>query len=129
MAVTPFPGIPQLVRQAAIPLAGYTLINGTGDIAGGSWTAPNDGLVHEFLILASLHVTTAETGGQIVVNYTMPDGTVVSGASQVVAGGHAAGTFQGEANSQVAPGTTVTLHQQAALTVGAAVFWASIYGA
>lgn len=112
--------------QANIAAAGFSLVNGTQDII--TWTAPNDGALHRFLVIAALDVTVAETGGQIVVNFTTPD-NVASSGNQLFAGGRATGIAQSSVNAQVRAGTTVAVHQQTALTLGTALLWADIYGA
>lgn len=112
--------------QANIAAAGFALINGTQDII--TWTAPNDGALHRFLVIGTIDVTVAETGGQIVVNFTAPDNTAAAGI-QLFAGGRATGVAQTTVNAQVKAGTTVAVHQQTALTVGTATLWADIYGA
>lgn len=108
---------------------GYALVNGTGNII--SWTAPNDGLQHRVLIFAGLHVTSGETGGQISVTYTMPDGTVATTA-QIIAGGQGTGTYAtsptGPCLLMIEGGTAVAVKQNTALSGGAAVLWAEIWG-
>ena len=118
-----------MVKQAATAAAGYTLVNGTGTVI--SWTVPNDGALHAAVIPVSLVVTTGETGGQILLNYTTPDGTART--TNYVSAGLAAG-FYGPSSAQFqtllcAPGSTVSLTQNTALTAGAAKLWAQIWGA
>lgn len=113
--------------QANVALAGFALINGTQDVV--TWTAPNDGALHRFLVIGTIDVTSAETGGQIIVSWTLPDNTASGSGIQLFAGGRATGAGQSSVNGQVRAGTTVAVHQQTALTVGAATLWADIYGA
>lgn len=126
-AITALAGLTALggwSRQATAPggTAGTALINGTQTIA--SWTVPNDGQVHRFLAIMTQHVTSAETGGQMTLSYTMPDG---NGNTRVpFASGSATGN---QINGDVCqPGTTVTYAQTAALTVGATTAWCEIWG-
>jgi hypothetical protein len=111
---------------AATPEAGYTLVNSTGNII--TWTAPNDGNLHRFQIFSALHVTSNETGGTIAVSYTLPDGTTtlptLFTASQSAGAISPATTFL----RLMAPGSTVTIEQTSALSAGAAVMWAEIWG-
>lgn len=111
---------------AATPVAGYTLVNGTGNII--SWTAPNDGLLHRVLFLSMLDVTSGpETGGLIQVTVKAPDGT--SGTFQVQANGQGAGIHTGSTNPIIVQaGQAVTVAQNTALTAGAAVLWCEIWG-
>ena len=111
---------------AATPVAGYTLVNGTGNIL--TWTAPNDGLLHQVTVAASLSVTSNQTGGQVTFTYTFPDSN--SHVPTVFAGGAAIGGFVTNAVMyMVKAGSTVTLAQSSALTGGAAVLWAQLWAA
>ncbi len=117
--------VPALNLQAATPLAGYQLINGTGTII--SWTTPNDGQLHRVLLLYNQHVTSGETGGQIQITTTTPDSG--THAYTIENGGSGTGFSQGSNTAYlVAPNTAVTVAQSSALTAGAAVFWAEIWG-
>lgn len=114
---------------AATPAAGYNLVNGTGNII--SWTAPNDGLLHRVLVFAVLHVTSSETGGQISVSADIPDGT--SAAKNLFSAGQVTGmywpiTFSYPQQQLVQANTAVTVLQNSALTAGAAVMWAELWG-
>lgn len=114
---------------ATTPAAGYTLVNGTGPIL--SWTAPADGNLHTVLLMVILHVSVNETGGDINLAFTSPDGgtktTDYIGAGKTVDA--YACDFPQWQQIVVAPGGTVTLAQNTALTIGAAVcyaqFWAT----
>lgn len=127
MGYFPLTTTPVLQRQVTTPPAGYTLVNGTGTVI--AWTAPNDGVQHRVQLFASLSVTATETGGTIIVSYTAPDGTSTSHTV------YAAGQIAVDVIVQGAPfaiivkaGTTVTLSQSAALTAGASVLFAEIWG-
>jgi hypothetical protein len=106
--------------------AGFALQNGTPAIPV-SWTAPNDGQVHRATIICGLHITSPETGGAVQANTTLPDGTAAN--PQLFAGGGAAGVFAVSADRLVQAGSTVTLTQTSALSAGAALLWAQIWGA
>lgn len=113
-----------LILEASTPAAGFALQNATPAIL--SWTAPNDGNVHRVLVIASLDVTSAATGGAVSITYTMPDGnshtSTVFAASQT-AGGHIIAT-----GVSVQANTTVTITESSTLTLGAATLWADIWG-
>jgi len=109
--------------QATTGTAGYTLVNGTGNVL--TWTPPNDGGLHRFLLLATLNVTSAETGGQMNIAFNLPNAT----ASNIAFfSGQGLGLHQSNFNGQVQAGTTVTVSQNTALTVGAAVLWMDLLG-
>lgn len=110
--------------EASAGAAGFALQNATPTIA--TWTTPNDGKVHRALLIASLDVTSAATGGTISITYTMPDGnshTSTVFATSQTAGGHIAVT-----GVSVEANTAVSVTQSAALTAGAATLWAEIWG-
>ncbi len=110
---------------AATPVAGFALQNGTPTII--TWTAPNDGALHRVLVLTTLHVTSTETGGQVNLTATLPDGTAVS--SNIVNSGQATGVIARASSACFAEvNTAVSVVQQTALTAGAAVLWAEIWG-
>lgn len=114
-----------LVAQTAV--AGYTLINGTGTVPGLTWTAPNDGALHWFTVYALLYVSTAnETGGQISVNFTAPNGQ--AGSEQLFAAGLAVGVrFPSSQPLVCQANTTVSVAQVTALTLGGpSTMWAGI---
>lgn len=104
-------------------IAGYTLVNGTGQIA--QITTPNDGAAHTVQVATNIIVTVAETGGLIQTTFTAPDGTAETQQN------HAAGLGTGLARVSMsllcAPNTTVTLSQASALTAGASKLWASMW--
>jgi hypothetical protein len=111
--------------QATTGVGGYTLINGTGNIL--TWTPPNDGAMHRMILVSTLEVTSAETGGQVNLTYSDPGGTSHTQtpyAAALGAGGHISAAFivPVEANQ------AVTLAQASALMAGAAVLWAEIWG-
>lgn len=119
--------IPGLAQQAAITtLAGFSLQDATPTIL--SWTAPNDGKPHPVLIFATLHVTSSTTGGEVDLDFTTPDGT--STAQEIFSGTQSSGVPW--ANTEVTvmcePGSTVSIKQSTAVTLGAAAFWGQIWG-
>ena len=115
-----------LVLQAATPVGGYVLVNGTGTVI--SWTAPNDGKQHRVVIPQAMDVISAMTGGNINLSITMPDGT----ASVFTAFAPASPTgfnFSAYGPSMIVEaGTAVSLIQSSPLTVGSAKLWAEIWG-
>lgn len=115
---------------ASTGASGFALQNGTPTIL--SWTAPNDGQLHRVMVFGQIHVTSAETGGQVSLQYFAPFSGSVAHTSQLFAA--ALGT---DTNGQllgfvpaitVGAGTTVSILQISALTAGAAVVWAEIWG-
>lgn len=118
----PVSGIP--TQRAITPVAGFALQNGTPTIL--TWTAPNDGQLHNVTVPASLAVTVNETGGAVQVQFTV-NGTLTSWQlfnGGAVIGTYVADTFRGVT---VDPNTTVTVFQNGALTVGTAKVFAAIY--
>jgi hypothetical protein len=117
---------PAMALLATTGTTPYTLVNGTGNII--TWTAPNDGALHRVLLIATLYVSSAETGGSINMAFTLPNGTS-AGAPQVMAGGQSGGTkFPSASTFLVEANTTITLEQASALSGGAAVLWAELWG-
>jgi hypothetical protein len=115
-----------LSLQAVTPVAGVALINGTQNIL--TWTPPNDGLLHQMLLMVTFHVTSGETGGQVGTAFTTPDSGAATFASQVSAGGVGAGFGTFAQGYFVLANTQFALKQNSALTGGAAVVWAAIWG-
>lgn len=128
-AATDAAAVGQLGLQsvATTGTAGYTLVNGTGNII--SYTTPNDGAMHRIAIFGQVKVTSAQTGGALVCTFTYPDASGTPSAS-INAGGAGSG-YHGLNNPTflVAPNTTVTLAQSTAQTGGAAVAWLEIWAA
>lgn len=113
---------------ATTGLNGFALQNATPTIL--SWTPPNDGNMHRFLILPYYAVTVATTGGKITVTWTGPDN--ISRTNTLYNGTYGTTGAQPTVNSWIQetvgyPGTAVTIAQNTALTVGAAVLWAEIW--
>jgi hypothetical protein len=122
----PFGANPALILRAATPLAGFPLVNGTPNIL--TWTAPADGQMHTVFPVVVVHVTSQETGGNINVGWTTPDGASFSATPFF--GGASAGVYQSNnlLPALIEAGTTFTISQSSALTGGAAVVFAAIWG-
>jgi hypothetical protein len=124
MTFDPFFGVPPLQQQAAVGDAGFALQNATPTII--SWTAPNDGHKHRWLILCTINVTSAETGGIVVASFTLAG---VLSQPQLTAGGSAAQIVNANYRGGLCdPGTTVSIIQQSALSAGAATLFGEIWG-
>lgn len=123
MSFTPFG--PAYALQEQIGVAGTPLVNGTPTVL--SWTAPADGQEHRAFVIATLHVTGAATGGALHVTGTTPDGTGAANP-QMLPASEAVGVFQNIVTLIVASGSVVALVQTTALTAGAALLWAEIWG-
>lgn len=111
--------------QATTGTGGFALQNATPTIV--TWTPPNDGQMHRFEVFGLVNITSGETGGQIKITFTDPGGNARSinlQAGSAAAGGQpfaaCAYTCQG--------GSAVSVVQATALTAGAAVAWAEIWG-
>jgi hypothetical protein len=113
-----------LALQATTPVAGYTLINGTGTII--SYTSPNDGAIHPVAVFGGVRVTSTETGGAIQLSYTYPDGSATT--DSLNAGGAGAGHNLFTARlALIEANTAFQINQSSALSSGAAVAWAQIW--
>lgn len=123
---TPFPPGPPITQPVNSASAGYALQN-AAPVTIQAYNVPNDGLVHTVNVSTNMNVASLETGGQIQVLFTTPDGTAQT--FQQHAAGLAAGLARTNSACLCKPGTTVTLQQSSALTAGAAVLWASMWSA
>lgn len=125
--VTPSAGsaLQALSLQAATPVGGFALVNGTPVIL--SWTPPNDGKVHRFMVIGHIIATGVPAGGQINANFTCPDGT---GANRDLVSGYGAGFVDWFTHGLwcCQAGQPVQVQEQSALTAGAAQIWAEIWG-
>jgi trimeric autotransporter adhesin len=117
---------PAIALLATTGINGYTLVNGTGNII--TWTAPNDGNLHRVMVLASLTVTSATTGGQISISFTAPGGGV--GGPTIFNASLSAATRAPSSPTTVVieANTTISVSQTSAMSAGAAVLWAEIWG-
>jgi hypothetical protein len=124
----PFGANPALILQAATPLAGFPLVNGTPNIV--TWTAPNDGKLHRVLPALTMDVISAMTGGIITALFTLPDGTTAG--SDLIQPQAATGFNYSFSLAYfpmpIAPGSMFTIGQSSALTSGQATVWAEIWG-
>lgn len=114
----------QPVGQPAAQATNYALVNGTGTIV--TFTTPNDGREHAYLVVMTVNVTLAETGGACQVAYTSKGQAVVAALDP---GTRAAGTFETSATIAADPNTAVTVSQSSALTAGTATLTTAISGA
>jgi hypothetical protein len=112
---------------ATTGINGFALQNGTPNIL--TWQPPNDGNMHRLLLVVSMQVTSAETGGAISVNYALPNGNAAGhtlfSAGQAVGNPLPAQILTAQTIGGMSP---VTLAQSSALTAGAATLWAEIWG-
>lgn len=116
---------PLLVPVASTGTAGYVKVNGTGNVL--TWTAPNDGAMHQFEVICSETVTSNETGGAVSLNLTAPGGGVQTGAGNIFAAAKTVGTYHQLDGATVQAGSTVALVQSSALSAGASTVWATIW--
>jgi len=113
LAATPYP-------------AGFPLQNATPTIL--TWTAPNDGKQHRVDLKSTLHILTNQTGGQIDITVTFPDGAVAP--IDTYPGGALAGyqeAFSGP-SFIIQAGSTVTVAQVTAQTAGSSTLFAELWG-
>jgi hypothetical protein len=124
----PFGGVPALQLQAATPVAGVALVNGTPTIL--SWTAPNDGKLHRFELFGGESVSVTQVGGLINTTFTAPDGSAQTiglfGPSLAVGYWLISNYYQGI--SLIQPGSTVSIVQATAQTSGTAKVYCEIWG-
>ena len=128
MGFNPFGGAGPLQLQATTGPGGYALVNATASVI--AWTAPADGQYHRAQVFASMLVSSAETGGLIQVQWTGP-GAGAAQFNQLFAANLAAGAAAVQGSSLllvIAPGSTIRVQQSSALSVGAAVLNAEIWG-
>lgn len=123
MTITPVS--PQLQLVATTGLAGFAKQNGTPIIL--SYTLPNDGQMHRFIVLASEQVTVAETGGGIGLNLTVPGGAAQNAGTALFAGAKTIGGYHVSDGGLVQAGSLLQVDQSAALTAGACTVWAEIW--
>jgi hypothetical protein len=126
MATNPNPvGVLGLV--AATPPAGYTLVNGTGNIV--TWTPPNDGALHPYLLIAQQIVTSNMTGGELAIVFNAADGTLETqqlSAAGLTTGVYGPGSFSWLTGFHQG-GQPLVIEQFTALTLGAAKFWCQLW--
>jgi hypothetical protein len=122
VSVTPF--TTGFNKLAATAVAGVAL-SGAGQTVL-TWTAPSDGQLHRVSLYVDLNVTTLDVGGAVSWTYTNPAGAVSSNLN-LISGGAAVGAHRATDGAIVEAGSTVTI-TVAALTGGAAVIWAELWG-
>jgi hypothetical protein len=122
-----------LALQATTGEGGYALVNGTGNII--TWTAPNDGNLHRFVIFTRLIVASSLTGGQIYAGNggtALTGGTLNSGAFLWAAGQGNGDYFLTKTTEAAAgvlgPAEQIYIKQNSAVTGGSAVLFAEIWG-
>lgn len=109
---------------ASTPVAGFALVNGTPNIL--SWQAPNDGQLHDVLVMTSETANGAATGGAVGLTLTAPDGTV--GTPQIYGGTPGAGFHNASFVTYVIQaGSTFQVNQTSALTAGVCTLWARLW--
>lgn len=114
---------PRALQLARAFLGGpFTMTGGPTTIA--TVNIPNDGLIHEVIVNATLNVTSAITGGAITMTATMPNGAVLSG-SNILTGGKAANAA-GSLNCHVQAGSTLTV-TQGTVSAGAGFVYISVW--
>ncbi len=116
---------PAMMLLATTGPNGFALQNGTPTLL--TWNAPADNQLHRVILVSGQNVSVAETGGAVGLAFTAPNG--VGATVSVYAGGSGTGLSASVyVGRLVAPGSVVSLQQTAALTLGAAVVWAEIWG-
>ena len=115
-----------LTLKATTGASGAELEDGFPTFA--TWTPPDDGQLHRVVVFNSMQVSSAETGGLINLTFETPDGTPQSVGiyNQNQGVGFNFAFFQ--CPFIVKGGSPVSIVQGTALTAGAAVLWAEIWG-
>lgn len=120
----PFGTPASLSLLAATPVTGFALQDATPNLL--TWTAPADGRLHRVFAIANYLVTSAATGGELLLQFTNPNGAFES--VELVAGGGGTG-FQTIFPSYYLCQANETVYlTQTALTAGAATVWAELWG-
>jgi hypothetical protein len=114
-------GLTGMTLQATTGSAGVALINGTQVVV--TWTAPTDGNLHVVAWSMLLHITSAETGGSMATGI---NGLYTAG--NLSSGGAGTGWSQYGGTATVPSGDTWFISQTTALTAGAAIAYAQIWG-
>lgn len=118
-------GTALMQKMAATPVGGFALQNGTPTVI--SWTASNDGVLHRVMVMASLLVTSAETGGIVNLSGALPSPGGTANDALFNGGASAGSSMSYNPGVVIAPGSTVSVVQATALTAGAAILWAEIW--
>ena len=118
-------GLPAAVAITAETSAtGVALINGTQTIL--TATVPNDGKVHYVIASFTKDVTTALTGGKMILGHTSAPSVSDFIATTSTAVGVYYNTSKSLLSALSTPGSTVTIKQTTAMTAGAAKVFAKI---
>lgn len=111
-----------MVRVATTGGSGFALQNATPTIL--TWTAPNDGNLHSFLVNFRCIVSSNETGGHVGFTFSSTGNGINLNSGTEGAGDHS----NESGNTWVAfPGETITVSQLTALSVGAATVYCEIW--
>jgi trimeric autotransporter adhesin len=115
-----------LSQVATTGLTGVALVNGTGNLSGMTWTAPNDGNLHRVLLLATTVASGSPSGGIIQASYTDPSNTARAsqGAFATQASGY---NYPSQFVWMIYPNTTFLLKQTSPLTAGSATLYGDIW--
>lgn len=125
MSEQPFAAAPVIGLLAQTAPGGFALQNGTPVLL--SWTAPNDGKQHRVAFVCQQFTTAAQTGGQVNISGTDPLGNTFSFGA-LAAGAGAGAHVNTNSWDLISPGTTVQLVQTTALTAGASIVCAELWG-
>lgn len=128
--LSPFGG-EGLSKLAGTPeAAGFPLQDATPTVV--SWTAPDDGNAHRVLMFAMLSVSSDLTGGGVNCEFYAPDGTQFNDG---VFGTDLSAGLYSPINDDwffeqffVQAGSEVLIYQYSAVTGGAAIIWAELWG-
>jgi len=104
------------------PVAGFPLQNATPTLF--SWQVPNDESLRVVVSYTNKIVSSAETGGTIVLQFNDMNGTLRNAI--IDPGGRGTGFFQDSEVVYPQPGSVVSLKQTSALTLGASSLWAEL---
>jgi hypothetical protein len=118
-----------LTLQSSTPAAG-TALSSSSPVTLASWTAPNDGNLHQVFVYAANKIAGGtSTGGPVGLAWTQPDGTAEAAAAQVFAGSLAAGENWTTIARLVEANTTTTVEQSGVTTGTVTVtVWATMWG-
>lgn len=125
---------PELSLVASTGASGYTLNSTAGDTTIFSWTAPNDGNLHRFMLSAAYDVTGTAgniNNGTCNMFYNTPGGASAIFDAVVDTGASAPSSHSVDTTgfNIIGPGKTVTLQQSAAMTTAGitVTLWAELW--
>ena len=118
--------VPTAPIVAETSATGVALINGTqGTIV--MVKVPGDGKVHLALVVLTIHVTTAKTGGNVSINYQTPtSATYIAKVYTTSAAGKYVDTVMVPVRPSTGFSSEVSVTQTTAMTAGAAKVYAKI---